>query len=253
MEPVKFEETIKNKLEKRAIKPSENAWGKLSERLDDQEGKQTRRPVLWMGVAASIVGVLLIITQFFGREITKDETPKIADTPMVEMSSENHTVAIETIDEKEVENIVSLKTKQTIKAPVKASPLPEIISKNEALIAGKREDLQDALKKEALSPVKEVIEPLTFEEEKIQAVAKQIQQLKEDHMVTNEAIDALLLEAQKEIRLNRLYNERTGVVDANQLLEDVEADLDQSFRNRVFEAIKTSYGTVKTAVAQRND
>ncbi len=253
MEPVKFEETIKNKLEKRAIKPSKNTWDRLSERLDDHDGKQTRIPVLWMGVAACIVGVLLIITQFFGREITKDETPKIADTPMVEMSNENHTVAIETIDEKEVENIVSPKTKQTIKAPVKASPLPEIISKNEALIAGKREDLQDALKKEALSPVKEEIEPLTFEEEKIQAVAKQIQQLKEDHMVTNEAIDALLLEAQKEIRLNRLYNERTGVVNANQLLEDVEADLDQSFRNRVFEAIKTSYGTVKTAVAQRND
>ena len=43
------------------------------------------------------------------------------------------------------------------------------------------------------------------------------------------------------------------MVDAEALLENVEAELDQSFRNKVFEAIKSSYNSVKTAVAQRND
>jgi len=71
--------------------------------------------------------------------------------------------------------------------------------------------------------------------------------------VTDEAIDALLLQAQKEITLKKLYNVSTRVVDADLLLQDVEADLDQSFRTKVFETLKASYNTVKTAVAQRNN
>ncbi len=71
--------------------------------------------------------------------------------------------------------------------------------------------------------------------------------------VTDEVIDALLLEAQKEIRFNKSYNNSTGIVDANMLLQEVETDLDQSFRSKVFDAIKASFGTVKTVVAQRNN
>ena len=82
----------------------------------------------------------------------------------------------------------------------------------------------------------------------------QVKNLKDKNQeVSDAAIDALLLQAQKEIRFEKLYNKTIGVVDANLLLEEVENDLDQSFRSKVFEAIKASYGTVKTAVAQRNN
>jgi len=40
---------------------------------------------------------------------------------------------------------------------------------------------------------------------------------------------------------------------ANALLESVEQELDQSFRSKVLEAIKTSYNSVKTAIATRNE
>ena len=50
-----------------------------------------------------------------------------------------------------------------------------------------------------------------------------------------------------------MYNEKTGVVDARLLLENVEADLEKSFRDKVFEALKSNFNFVKTAVAQRND
>ena len=82
----------------------------------------------------------------------------------------------------------------------------------------------------------------------------QVQALKNENKVVTEAdINALLVEAQKEIALNRLSQQTSGFVDANALLESVEQELDQSFRAKVFEAIKTSYNTVKTAVAQRNE
>ena len=90
--------------------------------------------------------------------------------------------------------------------------------------------------------------------QKIQDVVAQIKNLKENNTaVTDEAIDALLTEAQKEIALDKLYNESTGIVDANLLLQDVEADLEESFRAKVFKALKENFISVKTAVAQRND
>ena len=95
---------------------------------------------------------------------------------------------------------------------------------------------------------------LTFEEQKITEVVAKVEELKSKNQeVTDEVIDALLLEAQKEIRFNKSYNNSTGIVDANMLLQVVETDLDQSFRSKVFDAIKASFGTVKTVVAQRND
>ena len=50
-----------------------------------------------------------------------------------------------------------------------------------------------------------------------------------------------------------LIREGMKTVDANALLQDVESDLQQSFRNKIFEALKNSYETIKTAVAERNN
>ena len=53
--------------------------------------------------------------------------------------------------------------------------------------------------------------------------------------------------------MQKLYNEATNKVDANALLQSVEDDLEQSFRAKVFDAIKSGYESVKTAVAERNN
>ena len=63
----------------------------------------------------------------------------------------------------------------------------------------------------------------------------------------------LLKEAEREIFKDKLKNENTRTVNANDLLQDVEADLEQSFRAKVFETLKSSYDSVKTAVANRNN
>ena len=65
MAPIKFEENIKNKLEKRTINPSEDSWAKLSNKLDEQEGKSNKKIVWWIGIAASLVGVFLVTTLYF--------------------------------------------------------------------------------------------------------------------------------------------------------------------------------------------
>src|SRR5690606_27263523 len=76
----------------------------------------------------------------------------------------------------------------------------------------------------------------TFEDEKLKEVVAQIQELKNaNDVVTEDEIDALLKEAEKAIFKEKIKSANTQTVDADALLQDVEADLQQSFRDRVFE------------------
>ena len=65
MAPIKFEEQLKEKLGQRSIQPSSDAWNKLSERLDNVEEKQNNKGFWWLGIAATLVGVLVTLTFIF--------------------------------------------------------------------------------------------------------------------------------------------------------------------------------------------
>ncbi|PWH84357.1 hypothetical protein DIS18_07430 [Algibacter marinivivus] len=255
MAPIKFEENIKEKLEKRTLKPSVNAWDKLSERLDNQEEPKNNKPYWWLGLAASIVGILFVVSQFLN-ENNKIEEPEIVTNPEKVIESETINIAKE--NNKEHNNI--LKASEDVFIQNKEEK-QEVFEEKKLIIT--EEDKQpplvayEAIIEPEVKPENKPELPgekLTFEEQKIQDVIAQVEQLKSKNSIVTEAdIETLLADAQKEIQLNRLFNETTGVVDANALLQDVEAELDQSFRTKVFEALKSSYNSVKTAVAQRNN
>jgi hypothetical protein len=65
-------------------------------------------------------------------------------------------------------------------------------------------------------------------------------------------VDSLLKLASKELFKEKLKKETFKTVDASSLLISVEDEMGQSFRSKVFEALKDSYETVKTVVAERN-
>src|SRR5690606_31570796 len=75
--------------------------------------------------------------------------------------------------------------------------------------------------------------------------------LQEKISKTETDIDSLLKKAQQSLAVKSIKN--TYNIDAQALLEDVEEDIESSFRDKVFETIKTGYKKVKTAVVQRND
>lgn len=258
MAPLKYEEHLKEKLEKRTLQPTEYAWSKLSNRLDNEEEKSSNKPYWWLGLAASIIGVLFVISQFFNNETKTNETINIVDTPEVIQQDEVFEITSEGLVKEDLktvkDNVIVTKKNIAIKKTEAKNALKtnNSLSDTKIAISQPQENLKESkLKVEQIETTKKV---LTFEEQKIQDVVAQVHLLKNNNKSVTEAdIDALLQQAQKEIKLNRLVNETTGVVDANLLLQDVEAELDQSFRNKVFEAIKTSYNSVKTAVAQRND
>ncbi|WP_100609943.1 hypothetical protein [Confluentibacter lentus] len=236
MAPNKFEQHIKEKLDNRTLQPSPDAWNTLSKRLDAQTENHKNNSYWWLGLAASIVGVLLVSTLFNNKEINIESHPVIVDNPQQINDVLQETVEPEDLIKNSEPTITGIK-----------------INKQEVILVKNESPQNIELKKEASESPEVVVKELTFEEQKIQDIVAQIQTLKGNNVeVTDSEIDALLLKAQKEINLNQLYSNK-GLVDAKSLLQDVEADIDQSFRSKVFEALKDGFGTVKSAVANRNN
>lgn len=235
MEPNKLEKYIKENLEERTLTPSPGAWDRLSNRLDAKlHTKQRSLGVnAWLGIAACIVGVILLAIGFGNKDINLETNPVIVNNPQpinVEKSTDLKAIELD-------------KSKAPIiKEPTNVDQIFEIALTN-----------IDEIEDTSAESISEMPNELTFEEQKIQEVVAEIQLLKDSNSnVSDSEIEALLLKAQQEIHLNKLYNNK-GVVDAALLLQDVEAELDQSFRSKVFEAIKDGFGTVKSAIANRNN
>lgn len=245
MEQNKFDEHIKANLESRRLQPSNNAWNKLSTRLEAEDKKPNRNTFWYVGIAASVAGLLFVAFQFYN---TKPTAPVIVDTPTVKQKNNTQV----TVDDLETSRNILEKTEAAL--PVYKFKVNAIEKGIEPVVALESGHMGSKEKSDVVKPNKELKEPLTFEEQKIQDVVAKVQDLKSKNQEVSDAvIDALLLEAQKEIKLKQLFDTSTGIVDANKLLREVETDLDQSFRSKVFEAIKSSFSTVKTVVAQRND
>ena len=241
MAPIKFEENIKDKLEKRTIQPSADAWQTLASRLETKNNKKKSPYYLWLGVAASIVAIMFIASQLFvNKNNTTIETPVIVNTNK------------ETIKKIESENV--LHKKDVLTNNVEKESVKELNIKTPKSEKTEVAQLTKQKEEKTVLPKEVIVNKTSFEDLKVQQVVAQIQGLKDKgESVTDKDIDALLDQAQKEITLQKIYNETTKTVDANALLQDVESDLQQSFRDKVFNALKSSYNTVKTAVAERNN
>ncbi|NRB60849.1 MAG: hypothetical protein HRU50_13035 [Winogradskyella sp.] len=250
MAPIKFEEQLKDKLEERRLSPSADSWAKLSERLDKDDNKG-KFPWFWsMSIAAGLIIMVAVAVQFFNNNELENNTPVLVEDNIKEQAEEQEDletfkseVASEDIDEEEVE------------LPIIEDPKPIIIqnkvsqkTKADTRLAEEQTTAVDQ------QEIKEEILIVLNPEEVKSAIASAVNQQKElgDEAI-NKEVDSLLKLAHKEITKNKYTKDTEVTVDASLLLEDVEEEMGQSFRSRVFEALKGSYETVKTAVAERNN
>ena len=250
MAPIKFEENIKDKLEKRNIEPSANIWGKLSDKLDEHEGGSKNKMIWWLGIAASLVGVFLIATIFF--KTTEDQTtlPITVETPL-EKSSEVKGKLTKQIEELKVEGIAETEIK---------SESPEINKEPEKLtnFSNKKSNSSRLAKNTAKEPQigtnQSILSDSVIHEQTInQPILANTQIKKVRNTVTESEIEALLENAKSELLANKSEIVLSKTVDANSLLQDVETDLDETFRDKVFNTLVSGYNSVRTAVASRND
>ncbi|MFS4482271.1 hypothetical protein ACKGJY_04595 [Hyunsoonleella sp. 2307UL5-6] len=256
MAPIKFEDDFKKKLDNRSIAPSNMVWDKLSKRLDAEQKTTNTKGFWWIGIAASVIGVLFTVVQFYN---TPAETniPVIADTPENIEQLENTTATSQqnynVVEDKTLvapENLDKANDTHLTKTNPQNSSLN--LEETPTKVASQHSVPQKRIEQDVYQPKK--IDALVFEKEKAQEVADAIFTLSETTSgVTDAAIDSLLKAAQHDILLSRMQHENKAIVDAALLLQEVEFELDESFRNKVFKALKASYGSVKTAIAQRND
>ncbi|MGO4920612.1 hypothetical protein [Maribacter spongiicola] len=249
METDKFEKHIKAKLQEREIHPSENAWSKISSELNDDTAK--KKPVyLWMGVAASVVVLIGVALFYFnGSDVVNDIPVEIVDIEKEDTLEE--VIAKEPVTFKE-EQVVLVETNtkaESVAVEIEKYKIPEV-QENKTL-----NDAVEIAVVENVSSEKTTSKLIISDEiinSKIAAIVAQVDVLEQNSAVTDAEVDSLLKRAQDEILRDRIFNTDKSV-DAMALLTEVEEELDQSFRDQIFNSLKAGFIKVRTAVADRNN
>ena len=264
MAPYKLEDNIREKLEARELKPSADAWKKLESKLD--AAKPKKKTLVWYYVAASFVGFLILASVFFSRNDSKlnnqivDENVELnnskKDSEIIPNNSETEKIVSEennpekdetTIPKNETEN-PKQKSFQQKPIPQKKSAIDKKIEKMEAIANVLEEQNQQSLK----TTVRETKQEDKIFNNKVDEVVASVKKLQENKTeVTANDVEALLNNARREIQTQRILN--STKVDATALLQDVEWDLDKSFRDKVFDALGEGFNKVRTAVTERNE
>jgi len=247
METDKFEKHIKTKLQEREIQPSENAWSKISSELKDDDAK--KKPVyLWIGVAASIVVLLGVALFYFNGANELNESP----IELVEIENEDKVEEVITRDPVQEEQVVIVETnRKTESTTVKKEEyiIPEVQENktlNDAVEIAVVEHVSADQSTSKLEVSDEIINS------KVADIVAQIDVLEQYSKVTDAEVDSLLKRAQDEILRDKIFNTDKSV-DAMALLTEVEEELDQSFRDQIFNSLKAGFIKVRTAVADRNN
>lgn len=258
MEPNSFEKHIKKQLEHREIQPSSEAWQKVVDRLDVAPRPNSNR-FLRYGIAAGFAGLLIIYLVYLGSEksvVNPDIEIVDTDTEKTKIDGEGKKRSHEkTFQEqhKVVEESSGLDTEKPLEEPIYFSNEGRLIEEDTL------KDLNTIVSSSGTEG-DAVIEPENLNKEsediintKITEVMAQVNVLEQkNRTVTDAEVDSLLQQAQREIIAAKLFQDN-GKVDAMALLMEVEDELDQSFRNQIFEKLKTGFMRVRTAVADRNN
>lgn len=241
-----LDDQIRRKLEATKITPSEEAWSKLEAMLDEEVPSKRKNygPFYW--IAASIVIVIACGVLFFN---TNDTDNTVVPHNVVNVQNEDSTSTGE--PEKKISDS---KTEEKVQIKKKAVAGSDNYKKQEQI-----KQKQDAYR----SPLKDSSERIattteasyeheSVENRKVDEIVAKLKEMQQDGAVTDAQVNALLLAAQKELDNERILNKQTDSLKAMALLLEVETELDQSFKEKVFEALKEGFVKVRTAVAERN-
>ena len=236
----KLEKHIKQKLQQRELSPSEDAWAMIESQLE-KVGPKTKSYTRWYAVAGIFLMVLLTLSVLWTSEIT-------AETIQIVEAQDNSEQPIQ-IDKVQV--LLDVKQNSNQKNSKKASVeiAQEVSVENNVVKEVTVEEVATASE----------ISDSFFEKEqfiineKVNDVFTKVALLESNNdTVTDAEVDSLLRAAERELLADKVFKE-TGVIDAMALLTEVEDELDRTFRDQIFEALKVGYTKLRTAVADRNN
>lgn len=234
MEPNSFEKDFREKLNQRKIEPSDKAWDRLDAMLSVAEKKKPKKDRKWFYIAASIVGFLLVGTFFFNQKKSTIEASK--NNVVIEEDAKKDSVvkpALNIIDsiKPEVAILEKASTQNSEKEETNFKPKSNKTTKNvpnqiaeSSIIIKNNQEKQSANN-----------QSLAVENPK------------------KETVDQLLQAAEKTVVAENLAKPKSKVkINANDLLNQVDGELELSFRERMIVKVNKNYQSVKVALANRN-
>lgn len=268
MAPIKFEENLKEKLEQRTINPSAKSWEMLAERLEAKEEKKGNTKKFWFAIAASVVGILFMYKLYFmpatehttGEHVvdvehkiktnTNNNTERKQEKLLVDEENTN-LIVNNTLDkpDKKIEGI-QLKADKPLKhytasTTGKIKNTKPINDTNNNTVNKNYNDYYVVSKSENDNKNNSHTHSIKLEENATATLQA------ENIAITDNELDTLLKHAKSEIENKKPH--KTVPLDYNALLQDVEDDLEESFRDKLLRTVKGGYHTVKNYVAERNE
>ncbi len=248
----KLEQHIKEQLAKREITPSEKAWDKVVLELSEPSENKKNNRFWYYAIAASFIG-MAVVSGLYYNTISKT-------TPVEVVNVERNQP--EATSENTIEKNRDFETKPQVVAADMESNDHGKHSESDIAIP-KIEEPKQEFQSEALLADGQQANPIVKEKpiyaedkiiaQQLEVVLQKISGLeKDDVQITDAEVDSLLRIAQQEILTDKLF-QQNGKVDAMALLTEVEDELDQSFRDQIFEKLKEGFFKVRTAVADRNN
>ena len=240
MAPNKFEKKAKDVLERRTIAPSQDAWTQLNNKLE-QSDKKRKLSVWWIGVAATLVGVMLAITLFNKEEVMPENT--IVNQEKDQKSKEQPTVIKNKIEDKVEENFENTPLVNT-NDEVETSKLKTETPKT--LVTNKKKQTQQYLT---------TVSPKNKEKSNAQLIHQMpentVAEVSEEQINLDEA-NQLLENAMNQFSADD-YKNVTEKINANDLLEEAEMTSEKSLKHRLFHVVKSGYETVKSTVVSSDN
>ena len=240
MEPNKFEQHIKDKLEGRAIQPSAKSWDRLDAMLA-VETKPKKKSFAKYYVAASLFFVFGITYWFINQEPT-------------EVIPQNTVVTIEGKDSKE-----SFEEQNSIENKVETNDIlieDFQINKNSAIVQNQEPKNVNYDKKiKVENPKEETFIQNQIIEEKEAIVENNKPKTKNNKpiYVSPEKLLASVENSQENISITHSKKTNNSIkVNANLLLSSVENEIKEEYRETTFDKLKRKFNETKSAVANRN-
>jgi hypothetical protein len=239
MEPNNFEKDFREKLNQRKIEPSDKAWDRLDAMLSIAEEKKPKKKNKWLYIAASITAFLLVGTFFFNQKKNVVETP------------ENNVVSKENIQKKSIVK-PGLDASDSIEKQIVTSEKESIQNIGNSI---KEEKISNQKSNKTIKNENNQIAESSVIIKKNQETQSINDQISVPEAPKNETTDQLLKTAEKTVVAENSGNPKTKSkikINANDLLNQVDGELELSFREKVIAKVNKNYQTVKVAVANRN-
>lgn len=252
METDKLEQHIKAKMVEREIYPSDRAWKKIAGELNAETVSRKPR-YMWLGIAASIivlVGVALSYFNDFNQELKGPV--EVVVTNKEDGSRES--IEQNNLPQQTQEALVQSEDKMEI--PLDADN--DVLENNQSVAEVNQSVIQNEMEVADLGEfeVNKGVEKSKLQEQvindKAAEIAAQVAVLEQYDALTDAEVDSLLKQAQQDILREQIFKTDASV-NATALLTEVEDELDQSFRDQIFNSLKAGYIKVRTAVADRNN